>query len=192
MHNTFLKIYICIGFKPSTMKTATTDKDTTVAALLHISTFSKYFFPFGNFIFPLIIWTAKKEDPFVDEHGRRALNFQISTFLYFVILVCLTIVFVFTLGFDFRTFDPFAIHNGIHPFENHGNPLVIIITIGFFGMLLLGLFVLELVCVITAAIKASEGEPYKFPLNINFITPTPVDIYPSKNEQSQNTQNETL
>lgn len=174
------------------MKPANKDRDKTVAALLHISTFSKYFFPFGNFIFPLIIWTAKKDDPFVDEHGRRALNFQISIFLYFILLVCLSIAFVFILGFNFGVFDPFSFTHGNHPLENIENPLAIIFTIGFLGMLLLGLFVLEIVCVITAAIKASEGEPYKYPLNINFITPTPVDIYPSKNEQLHNTQNETL
>jgi uncharacterized protein len=59
-------------------------------------------------------------------------------------------------------------------------------------LLILALFILEIVAVIKATIKASEGEFYHYPLTINFITPTPVDIHQSKNEQFNNTQNETL
>ena len=78
------------------MEILTTKPDRTVASLIHISTFSKYLLPFGNFILPLILWSAKKNDPFVNEHGKQALNFQISIFLYFVLLVCTGISGVIT------------------------------------------------------------------------------------------------
>ncbi len=82
------------------METYSLQPDKTVASLIHVSAFSKYFIPFGNFILPLILWTAKKNDPFVDEHGKQALNFQISIFLYFVFLVCAGIAGVVLMGFD--------------------------------------------------------------------------------------------
>ena len=49
---------------------------------------------FGGAIGALIIWQIKKDDfPFVDEHGKEALNFQISILIYalvsgLLILVC--------------------------------------------------------------------------------------------------------
>ena len=64
--------------------------------------------------------------------------------------------------------------------------LLVLLTVA--GILLLGLFILELVCVITATVKASEGNFYKYPLTINFIR----SINQSENEQSNNAQNETL
>jgi uncharacterized Tic20 family protein len=38
---------------------------------------------FGSIIAPLIIWQIKKEEfGFVDEHGKEAVNFQISILIY--------------------------------------------------------------------------------------------------------------
>lgn len=173
------------------METYSLQPDKTVASLIHVSAFSKYFIPFGNFILPLILWTAKKNDPFVDEHGKQALNFQISIFLYFVFLVCAGIAGVVLMGFDIAAANPrfFTEENfNLSPI----NALPIITIVGITGILLLALFILEIVAVINAAIKASEGKTYKYPLTINFITPTPVGIHQSKNDQFNNTQKQTL
>lgn len=174
------------------METYSLQPDKTVASLIHVSAFSKYFIPFGNFIIPLILWTAKKNDPFVDEHGRRALNFQISIFLYFVFLVCLGIAGVVFMGIEFSVRHPLAFSEDFININPAVNALPFIAIIGIIGILLLALFILEIVAVINAAIKASEGKPYKYPLTINFITPTPVGIHQSKNEQFNNTQKQTL
>jgi uncharacterized Tic20 family protein len=41
---------------------------------------------FGGAIGALIIWQIKKDDfPFVDEHGKEALNFQISILIYAIV-----------------------------------------------------------------------------------------------------------
>ena len=41
---------------------------------------------FGSVIAPLIIWQIKKDNfPFVDEHGKEALNFQISILIYAIV-----------------------------------------------------------------------------------------------------------
>ena len=69
-----------------------------LSAVIHASTLSKYFIPFGNFLLPLVLWIGnKKEHGFVDYNGKQALNFQISLLLYSIILGIITVPFV--LGF---------------------------------------------------------------------------------------------
>lgn len=174
------------------MKTQTIQPDTTIAALTHLSTFSKYIIPLGNFILPLVFWTAKKEDPFVDEHGKQALNFQISTFLYFIILLCIGGAGIISFGINFIDEQPFFISEEFIKIGELGRAIPFLFFLGIIGTLLGALFILEIVCVITATIKASEGKLYHYPITINFIKPTPVGIHQSKNDQFNNTQNETL
>ncbi len=51
----------------------------------------------GSVIAPLIIWQVKKdEDPFIDEQGKEAVNFQISMLLYAII--CIPFCFI-CIGF---------------------------------------------------------------------------------------------
>ena len=40
---------------------------------------------FTGFIGALIIWMVKKEDPFVDDQGKEALNFQLTLLIGYVI-----------------------------------------------------------------------------------------------------------
>jgi hypothetical protein len=174
------------------METSSLNPDKTVAAFIHLSTFSKYFFPFGNFILPLIFWTAKQKDPFVDHHGKQALNFQISMFLYFILLVCIGVAGVIFWGVHFNLDDPFIISEDFISTGHPQNLISLFVFAAILGFLLLGLFVLDIVAVILATIKASEGQLYKYPLTINFITPTQVGDNQSKNEQFNNIQNQTL
>jgi len=49
---------------------------------------------FTGFLAPLIIWLIKKdEDPFIDEHGKEALNFQITVCIAMFVSVLLAPVF---------------------------------------------------------------------------------------------------
>ena len=50
------------------------------AMLCHYSAFCWFVVPMiGNVLGPLIIWQLKKDmDPFIDEQGKEALNFQIT------------------------------------------------------------------------------------------------------------------
>jgi len=82
---------------------------------------------------PLIIWLIKREDDkFIDEHGKEALNFQI------------TILIAYAVG-------------GITTF----------ICIGFFIMLAAWIF--NLIFCIMGAIKANDGQPYRYPISIRLI-----------------------
>jgi len=101
---------------------------------LHLSLFAGHTVPMGGIIVPIIIWqTQKDEMPEIDEHGKNAVNWIISSMLYTVICIALCFVFV-----------------------------------GF--VLLPILVVLNIVFPIIAAVKANEGQVWKYPLAIPFFT----------------------
>jgi uncharacterized Tic20 family protein len=51
----------------------------------------------GGVVAVLIIWQVKKDDhPFIDENGRRAINFQLSMLIYAVALA-ITVIGIFLL-----------------------------------------------------------------------------------------------
>lgn len=112
-----------------------TDKDAcTWAMLCHIAGMAWFIVPvIGGVIGPLIIWQTKKDQrPFVDQHGKEALNFQISMLIYWIVagLLCLACV---------------------------GCVLVPLVAIA------------DIVFAIIAAVKAANGEMYRYPLTIRFI-----------------------
>lgn len=92
------------------------------------------------FLGPLLIWLAKRDDhPYVAEQAREALNFNLSVFIYAVALVI-------------------------------GSIALSIVLIGLLGFLLLPvLFVAWLVLGIVAAVKAANGEPYRYPFTIRLV-----------------------
>ena len=86
-----------------------------------------------GFLAPLIVYIMKKdEDPFVREHAREALNFQIVVLIAVVISLFLALI-----------------------------------LIGF--LLLFLIAIVNFVLVIIAGIKAANGEPYRYPFNIQFV-----------------------
>lgn len=179
------------------MNTKTINENRTLTTVLHLSVFSKYFIPFGNFIFPMLLWLSQRKDPFVDRHGRNALNFQISTFLYTIFLVCVGVVLFIVFGLRKGMEEMFFSGEDSFVVDTFSDGLPFIITIGILAILFLGLFVLELFAVINASIKANEGREYKYPLTINFLrseTPDETNHHQnqSENEQFNDTQKQTL
>jgi len=54
-----------------------------IMTMIHHSTFSSLIIPLGNFIVPFILWIVNKDkSKFINQHGKQALNFQISILLY--------------------------------------------------------------------------------------------------------------
>lgn len=86
-----------------------------------------------GFLGPLIVWLVTREkDPFIDQHGKEAINYQISMIIYFSIAYFLCFVLI--------------------------------------GLVLLpALVVVHLIFIIMASVKASNGQPYKYPIAIRFI-----------------------
>jgi len=139
-----------------------------IATFIHLSTFSRFIIPFGNFIGPIVLWvTNKDKSEFIDTHGKQAINFQISILLYAIILGTLTIpFFIFKIfnGIDFIDF------NGFHDFHiNIGKPSPLLYIGGVLGAFAIIGFILELVFIVIASLKARDGEIYHYPLTINFL-----------------------
>jgi len=67
--------------------------DRNWAMFCHLAALSGFVIPFGNVLGPLIIWLIKKDTmPLVDQHGKEALNFQITVLI--AIIVCFPLMFL--------------------------------------------------------------------------------------------------
>ena len=65
------------------------------AMICHLSALSGFIIPFGNVLGPLIVWLMKKDTmPLVNEHGKEALNFQITVTIAMVISIALMFVLI--------------------------------------------------------------------------------------------------
>ncbi len=73
-----------------------TSDERTLALIMHLGTYAYVFFPLA-FLIPMILWFIKREQsPFLDDHGKEALNFHISLVLY--ILLSIPLILAFGLG----------------------------------------------------------------------------------------------
>ena len=139
-----------------------------VATYIHLSTFTRFIIPFGNIIGPTILWKMNKHKcQFIDQHGKEAINFQITNGIYTAIIASLWIP-LFFLEFlnnislyKFDAFYNFPLNGfGISPLVVFGG---ILSLIGFLD------FLFELVFVVRASKKAKDGETYKYPITYSFI-----------------------
>ena len=116
-----------------------------IAAFMHLSTFTKYFFPFGNFIAPLLLWVLHKEKPYLNAHGREAINFQLSILVYTIGLgiICLPFFFLFVTDFVSLTdvIEQRIHNNSWHSLHRRGSFIFLFVVA---AIILLGLFVFEL------------------------------------------------
>lgn len=101
--------------------------DRNMAILIHVLAI------FTGFLAPLIIWLLKKDQsPFIDHHGKQALNFQITVLIAMLVASALLIVFI--------------------------------------GCVLMpAIWIVDIIFCIMAAMAASKGEMYRYPLAIQFL-----------------------
>ncbi|MCD6579288.1 DUF4870 domain-containing protein [bacterium] len=64
----------------------------TWASIVHFSQFLAYIVPVLGIVAPIIIWQIKKDDPFIDFHGKEAVNFVITQFI--IGLICGLLVLI--------------------------------------------------------------------------------------------------
>ena len=96
-----------------------------------------------SIIGPLIVWlTQREQDPYVDAQGKEAVNFNLSFLIY--------ILAGFLVG-------------GVLAVITFGLALFLLIP------LLIAASVAWLVFVVIAGVRASRGEPYRYPLTIRLI-----------------------
>ncbi len=152
-----------------------TSNERTISSLTHLSVLTQYFIPFGNFIFPIVIWSSKKNDSeFIDYNGKQTLNFQLSIFMYSLLLLLISIPLLI-YGFV-NSLTVYPHFNGNIDFDNldfHSishEKITGIILVAIMGIVIFGfLKIIEFILIIIAAVKASNGEYYKYPLTIPFI-----------------------
>jgi uncharacterized Tic20 family protein len=135
----------------------------TNAFLIHISAFAGFVFPFGQIITPLIAWqTLKDRSPFLDEQGKEAINFNLSYTLYaFILSIALIPLFFRSFFTNFNSFNNFQLNLDLST-----NNLFSIMGLGSISVIL---YLVGISLIIIAALKAKEGESYKYPFTIKFI-----------------------
>ena len=135
----------------------------TNAFLIHISAFAGFVFPFGQIITPLIAWqTLKDRSPFLDEQGKEAINFNLSYTLYaFILSIVLIPLFFRSFFTNFNSFNNFQLNLDLSI-----NNLFSIMGLGSISVIL---YLVGISLIIIAALKAKEGESYKYPFTIKFI-----------------------
>ncbi len=150
----------------------------TTATLLQLSAYGQYFFPFGNFIFPVLIWSAKKNDSeFVNYNGKQAINFQLSLLVYTLILLVIAIP-LFTYTF-FKGVNITEACNSTWIFRNNGDWVIenfdtgkitgLVAIAAIAGFILLVIKITEFFLILYAAVKNSNGVNCNYPLTIKFI-----------------------
>ncbi len=145
-----------------------TTNEKNSATFIHLSTLTQYFIPFGNYIFPILIWSSKKnESEFVDFNGKQTLNFQLSMFLYSLLLLLIAVPII--LYAVFNNVD--IVNNYNYDFDNFPlSKITGIVMIGIIaGLIFCFMKAMEFFLIIHAAVKSSNGENYKYPLSIPFF-----------------------
>lgn len=143
---------------------------TNTAAAIHLSSLFQYCIPFGNFIFPIIIWASSKDkSEFVDEQGKEVINFQLSLFIYSLVLALIAIPIVVIMVFSgsdisYSENADLLIENFNYA-EVSGGMIIAFIAIFILAMVKMAEFFL----IIYGAVKASQGHHFKYPATIKFI-----------------------
>ena len=127
--------------------------------LVHLSALSSLVTSgLGGILGPLIVWLIfRARSDMVDFHGKRALNFNISFFIYYIILIALMI--------------PFFVIGTIADIEQEIVAgfweTLALLGVSLFLMLILG--IIWIIWTIVAAIRASRGDPPGYILAIPFL-----------------------
>ena len=148
-----------------------TTNNKNLATFAHLSALSQYCIPFGNYIFPIVIWNSNKDkSEFIDFNGKQVINFQLSMFLYSLVLVMIAIPIFLITVFSNVPLDT-IINDG--DFMKHHFSLENIAGIAIVAVVAIILFislkVAEFFFIIYASVKASTGEKFEYPLTIPFI-----------------------
>ncbi len=103
--------------------------------------------PGANVLGPLILWMVKKDEmPFVNDQGKEAVNFQIT-----VLIAALACGVLGIIGLILTVV------------------VIGIVILPLAGLLALAVFIASLVFTIIAALKANEGEHYRYPFALRLV-----------------------
>lgn len=120
-----------------------TDDDKTYAVLMHLSVLAHLVLPYISLAIPIIMWLTRKDrSVFIDDHGREAINFQISVTIYSFVLPIIGVIIMFlTLGLG----------------------VILLIPLVFLP------YVLAIVGMVMAIVRTNKGEYFRYPMTIRFL-----------------------
>ena len=115
---------------------------TGLAMFVHLSILIGFIIPFFGLIVPIVVWITKKDsDELATANAKEAINFQITTILWSLLIVGLVLI-------GFKLF-------------------VFFFVAGAFG---LALGIAFIVLPIVAAVKANGGDQYRYPLTAHLFS----------------------
>lgn len=77
-----------------------TQEQKQMGMFLHLSQLLNLVIPFAGVIIPIVLWQTKKEEmPALDAHGKMAVNWMISSFIYTIVSIPLMFILVGFLTF---------------------------------------------------------------------------------------------
>ncbi len=120
-----------------------TDDERSYSLLMHLTLLAHLIVPYVAIIAPIIMWLVRKEkSSYIDDHGREAVNFQITLLLYTIILPAIAAI----IG-------------------------VITCSVGFVLLVpaIFGPYILGLVGMIMGAMAANRGEFFRYPMTLRLL-----------------------
>ncbi|MGV0028101.1 DUF4870 domain-containing protein [Phormidesmis priestleyi] len=116
--------------------------------------------PFVSLIVPYLVWIgARNKHPFVDDQGRESLSFQLSIAIYTIFVGILFIfLFLLTCGSILSSSNPSAVIGNIFSWLG----VVLVFVVALFGFF-------QIAVIILAAVKAYNGQSYRYPLTLRFL-----------------------
>jgi hypothetical protein len=120
-------------------------------------------FPFGHVIGPLVVYLVKRnESPFVAEHARASLNYQLTVSLLGIVAIVVGILVFLAWVFIAAATSSHSEGSGAAAFSFVGLWVLA-------GVVVVAILLLSLVFIIMGAVAASSGRPYRYPFAIRFV-----------------------
>ncbi len=77
------------------------ESDKLSIKLINLSALAFFVIPFGNLIFPFVVWSKKRKSKIVDKIGRQIINFQLIWTITLCFLLCISPFININLPFTF-------------------------------------------------------------------------------------------
>lgn len=148
-----------------------TTKQNNTAAFINLSTLTQYFIPFGNFIFPIVIWSANKDkSEYIEQQAKQTINFQLSMFLYSCVLALIAVPIFLVTFFNHAHFNACVEDGDFTLTDFNFSDVSGWLTVGIIAVLVFAMLqVAEFFLIIYASVKTANGDNFKYPLTIHFL-----------------------
>jgi uncharacterized Tic20 family protein len=142
----------------------------TLGAATHLSALTQYVFPFGNFVLPIVIWSAaRSQSEFMDREGKSVINFQLSILLYSLVMALIAIPLSLATIFKNLPLNDIRLHNLSLTDILTSESVASIATLMTIALLFAIMKAAEFFLIILGAVQSARGLEHKYPFSINFI-----------------------